>query len=169
VFDRARRRSRYDSVVAEDPPPNIPGERRLARPPSERYRAIEEPAPTAGSMARVIALGSAAAILGAAAITVGGGLLAITAGLLVIAAVVGWAVAVAVVSGGCASQGGARRAVIAVTLALAGVGLGQLGLWLLARQEGGVLSPLDYLAEVFGILVPLELAIAGLVAWWRSR
>jgi hypothetical protein len=54
-------------------------------------------------------------------------------------------------------------------LALTGVALGQLGLWLLARQEGGVLSPLDYLAEVFGILVPLELAIAGLVAWWRSR
>ena len=53
--------------------------------------------------------------------------------------------------------------------ALIGVGLGQVGLWLLARGEGGVLPLVDYLGETFGILVPLQLAIAGLVAWWRSR
>ncbi|HEV8282606.1 MAG TPA: hypothetical protein VGQ02_12145 [Candidatus Limnocylindrales bacterium] len=155
--------------MAEDPRSNVPGERRLARPPSERYRAVEEPATPVGTRARGITWGMATAILGAAAITVAGGLLAITAGLLVIAGVVGWAVALAVVNAGGASPGGARRVGTAITLALTGVALGQLGLWLLARQEGGVLSPLDYLAEVFGILVPLELAIAGLVAWWRSR
>ncbi len=155
--------------MAEDPPSNVPGERRLPRPPSERYRAVEEPAAPVRTRSRGITWGMATAILGAAAITVAGGLLAITAGLLVIAGVVGWAVAVAVVNGGGASLGGARRVGTAVTLAVTGVGLGQLGLWVLARQEGGVLPPLDYLAEVFGLLVPLELAIAGLVAWWRSR
>ena len=36
-----------------------------------------------------------------------------------------------------------------------GVALGQVGLWLLGREEGGVLSLIDYLAEVFGFLVPL--------------
>jgi hypothetical protein len=155
--------------VANDPSRNVPGERRLARPPSERYLAAEEPAAPVGSPTRGIALGTVAAIVGAAAITLAGGLLAVTAGLLVIAGVIGWATAVAVVGGAGTSLGGARRTLFAVTLAVAGVALGQLGLWLLARQEGGVLSLLDYLAEVFGILVPPELAIAGLVAWWRSR
>jgi hypothetical protein len=50
-----------------------------------------------------------------------------------------------------------------------GVALGQVGLWLLGREEGGVLPLLDYLAEVFGFLVPLQLGIAGLVAWWQTR
>lgn len=161
---------RYDSDVADDPPTNAPGERRLARPPSERYGTVEEPAAApAGSLIRGLALGSAIELLGAAAITVSGGLLAITAGLLVVAGVVGWATAVAVVSGARTSIGASTRAAIAIGFALAGVTLGQVGLWLLARQEGGVLPFFDYLAEVFGPLVPLELAIAGLVAWWRSK
>ena len=109
------------------------------------------------------------AVAGALAITLAVGLLRITAGLLVVAAVVGWAVAVAVAYGAGATVPGRTRAAISVLTALVSVGLGQVGLWLLARGEGGVLPLIDYLGEVFGILVPLQLAIAGLVAWWRSR
>lgn len=109
------------------------------------------------------------ALAGAAAITIAGGLLTITAGLLVVAAVVGWAVALVVAYGAGATLPGRTRAAVSVLTALIGVGLGQVGLWLLARSEGGVLPLIDYLGETFGILVPLELAIAGLVAWWRSR
>jgi hypothetical protein len=56
-----------------------------------------------------------------------------------------------------------------VALAVAAVVLGQAGLWLYARAEGGVLAPLDYLWEVYGVLVPLEVLAAGLVAWISAR
>jgi hypothetical protein len=102
-------------------------------------------------------------------ITVAGGLLAIMPGLLVIAAVVGWATAIGVISGAGASVSRSTRVASSVVLAIAGVGLGQVGLWLLGREEGGVLSLIDYLNEVFGFLAPLELAIAAIVAWRRAR
>jgi hypothetical protein len=40
---------------------------------------------------------------------------------------------------------------------------------LVARQEGGTLGLIEYLGEVFGILVLLQLVIAVAVAWWRAR
>jgi hypothetical protein len=158
--------------VDEQRPANEPGERRLARPPSDRYRSTEsEPAETSsvGSPARGMLFGDVVALVGAVAITLSGGLVTITAGLLVVAAVVGWAVAMAVAYGGGPSLLGRTRTLISVLTALISVGLGQVGLWLLARGEGGVLPLIDYLGETFGILVPLQLAIAGLVAWLRSR
>lgn len=163
---------RYDSGVTDDQSTNEPGERRLPRPPSDRYRTSElESAETSpvGSPLRGLLFGGTAALVGAAAITVAGGVVTITAGLLVVAAVVGWAVAMAVAYGVGATLPARTRAAVSVVTALVGVGLGQIGLWLLARGEGGVLSLIDYLGEVFGILVPLQLAIAGLTAWWRSR
>ena len=54
-------------------------------------------------------------------------------------------------------------------LAVAAVAVPQLGLWQNARVEGGVLSPLDYLWEVYGPLVPIELAVAAGVAWLVTR
>jgi hypothetical protein len=58
---------------------------------------------------------------------------------------------------------------LAVGLALVAVVLGQLGLWLYARTEGGVLGPFEYLGETFGLLVPLELAAASIAAWLTGR
>ncbi len=112
-----------------------------------------------------IVLAALLATGGAVAITVAGGLLAITAGLLVIAGALGWAIAIVLSRGVEAS----RRRWLAPTLALLAVAVGQVGLWLVARQEGGTLSLLDYLAETFGVLVPLQLAIAAVVAWWQAR
>jgi len=147
-----------------------PGERRLERPPSDRYEAAapEPPSGGAGSPGRGIVFAALAAVVGAAVITLAGGILAITAGLLVIAAALGWAVAAALTSS--AGSGTAlRRGWLAAGLAAVGVALGQVGLWVVARQEGGTLGVLEYLWEVFGILVPLQLAIAVVVAWWRAR
>jgi hypothetical protein len=156
--------------VADDPSSSVPGERRLERPPSERYLdAPPDGEPTAGSPGRGLVWGASAALLGALAITVGVALLDLTAGLLVVGAVVGWATALAVAAGAGDSLDRRGRAALAIVLALAGVALGQLGLWLLAREEGGVLGLTDYLGETFGILVPLELALAAISAWWRSR
>jgi hypothetical protein len=147
-----------------------PGERRLERPPSDRYQpAVPEPGPDgAGPQGRALAYAVLAAVAGAAVITVSGGILAITAGLLVIAAALGWAVAAAL-STSPADGTRVRRRVLATGLAAVGVALGQLGLWLVARQEGGTLGLVEYLGEVFGILVPLQLLIAVVVAWWRVR
>jgi hypothetical protein len=155
----------------------VPGERRLARPPSERYRAAPDadaaatPAvadPAAGP-ARGVAFGTVAALLGAGAIVVLGGALAVSTGLLVAAAALGYAVALALAAGAGDTLGKPRRTWIAAGLALLGALLGQLGLWLYARSEGGVLAPIEYLAETFGALVPLELLLAAAVAWWRAR
>ena len=175
--------ARYDDAVTDpnplpaQPPPPTPGERRLAHPPSDRYREAEAmraaaaaatPDPAA-SVARGVALGVVVAILGAAAIVVLGGLVTMTAGLVVVAGVIGWGVAAGLRFGAGEHLRPDRRVVAAVVLALGAVGLGQLGVWQYARIEGGVLAPLDYLAEVFGLLVPLQFAVAAVVAWLAAR
>ena len=86
-----------------------------------------------------------------------------------IAGVVGWIVAVALTRGaGASTSTRGRTRATAALIALAAVAVGQVGLWLIARGEGGTLDLIDYLAEVFGALVPAELLIAGVVAWWRA-
>ena len=62
-----------------------------------------------------------------------------------------------------------RQPVLRPGLAAIAVAGGQLGLWLWARSEGGVLGPLDYLGETFGILVPLEFAFGVAAAWLAGR
>jgi hypothetical protein len=57
----------------------------------------------------------------------------------------------------------------AIVLAIISVALGQLGLWQYGRSEGGVLAPLDYLAEVYGPLVPFQLVTAAAAAWVGGR
>ena len=78
-----------------------PGERRLAHPPSDRYRAAEDAAAAAAdapdpaaSLPRGLAIAVAiAAIVGAVAIVVLGGVLTVTSGLVVVAGATGWGVA----------------------------------------------------------------------------
>ena len=171
-----------------EPEPETPtavgGERRLARPPSDRYRGAaragtgswpgetqgaDPPAATPLSPTRGIVYGSVAAIVGAALIVVFGGALAISAGLLVVAAAVGYAVGLAAVAGAGDTLATPARSWIAAAIAGLGVVLGQAGLWVYARAEGGVLPPIDYLAQTFGPLVPLELLVAAGLAWWRAR
>ena len=152
-------------------PPETPGERRLQRPPSERYRtqAATEDASRPRSRGRGLALGAAAALLLALAITVAGEILLITAGLLAVAAIGGWFAAVAVRTGAGATLHAGGRVGASVLLAVAGVALGQLGLWAYAELQGGVLDPVAYLAEVHGFLVPLELLGAAVAAWLTAR
>ena len=182
----------------EEPSPQVAGERRLARPPSERYggtapaggdtatpRASGSAPPSAvpGASAesgetsgvsgatpvRGIAFGAIAAIVGAALIVVFGGALAVSAGLLVVASAAGYAVGLATLIGAADTLPGSVRPWTAAGLAALGVLLGQAGLWLFARAEGGVLAPIDYLAQTFGPLVPVEVLLAAVVAWWRAR
>ena len=160
------------------PSTSSPGERRLARPPSDRYRETEAATAAAeakaavdpdATVARGVALAAAVAIFGAAAIVVLGGVLAFTEILLVVAGFTGGGVGIALRWGAGDDLAGRRRVVIALALALIGVALGQLGLWQYGRIEGGVLAPLDYLGQVYGPLVLLEFAVAGVLAWLAAR
>ena len=161
-----------DQAPADDPtstPIPTPGERRLAHPPSDRYRAAEERAAAAAqapdpgaSVARGVAVALVVAIVGVVAIVVLGGVLAVTGGLLVVAALLGWAVGEALRVGAGPHLAGGRRVGFALLIALGAVLVGQLGLWQYARIEGGVLPPLEYLAEVFGLLVPGQLVVAAI-------
>jgi hypothetical protein len=158
-----------EDTVDSDAPGERRGGRQLDRPPSDRYHAttVGEASTTLLSGAQSVAVAGLLAVIGALAITFGGGLLAITAGLVVIAVAIGWGVAAVLTLG--PGRRSAGSTVTAIALAAAGVALGQVGLWLLARQEGGVLSLADYLAETFGFLVPLQFLAAAGAAWWRSR
>lgn len=168
-----RPQSAGDEPPRRGPDSAVPGERRLARAPSDRYRAAEAspaaPADTGASIVRGVALGVVAAAVGAGAIALLGGVVLMTSGLIVAAAAIGWAVGLAVRVGAGETLGRSTRVRLAVGLAVLAVVFGQAGLWLYARSEGGVLGPLDYLAEVFGLVVPLELVAAWLVAWGSAR
>lgn len=168
------------AASADVPQTVTPGERRLARPPSDRYRAAETAAAEAAAAAvaapdpgrsvpRGVAVATVVGIVGAAVITVLGGVFAVSAGLIVAAAAIGWALAVALRVGAGVLLTRSARVRVAVALALAAIALGQLGLWLYARTEGGVLPPLDYLGQVFGFLVPAEFTAAVMVAWVSAR
>ncbi len=145
--------------------PQEPGERpkrtRLDRPPSARY---DQPAQagddgTAQGAFRGLAWAAVIALGGAAAIVALGGPLAVSVGLVVVAFLIGRLVGLALRSRGPA----------AVTLAVLGILLGQVGIWLYARSEGGVLGLLDYLGQAFGWLVVAQLVVGAVVAWWTSR
>lgn len=147
-----------------------PGERRLDRPPSDRFRAVPEAeGPPSGSTLRAIGAGSGAAAAWAIATVLFGGVLTITAGLLVLAAAFGRLVALAVAWGGGIGLAAGTRLAAVIGLIVAGFVLGQLGLWAYGRAEGGVMAPLDYLLTTFEIVVPLQLVIALAVAWWTAR
>jgi hypothetical protein len=156
------------------PPTPSPGERRLAHPPSDRYRAADEDADRAvpdpgASVARGVAIAAVVAIVGGVAIVLLGGVVAISAGLVVIAGAMGWGVGAALRFGAGDQIARRRRVLIAALLALSAIALAQLGLWRYALSEGGVLPLVDYLVEVYGPLVPLEAAAAAALAWLAAR
>jgi len=163
-------------MTSPSEPADHEGSPRLARPPSDRYRgeaenAAEDPATTdaGASPARGIAYGVVAAVIGAIVILFLGGVMTLSAGLLVVAAVVGRAVGQATVAGSGTTIEPRRRRWVAATVAVGGVILGQVAMWLFARTEGGVLTLPDYLGQTFGFLVPAEVVLAAIVAWWAAR
>ena len=61
------------------------------------------------------------------------------------------------------------RVVVALLLTIGWFVVAQVAVWLYARAEGGNLDLLDYLGQTYGPLVPLQLIVAVLVAWWSAR
>jgi hypothetical protein len=125
------------------------------------------------SAARPALAGFVVAAIGAAILVVLTGPLSVTTGLLVVAAAVGWATGLAVKLGGgaelaggrSAALAGGRSAALAVLLAVGACLAGWVGAWAWSRATGGALGPIDFLAQVYGILVPAQavFAVAGAV------
>jgi hypothetical protein len=142
-----------------------PGERRrLDHPPSDRYRDAPPTTIQAESDAEAAAQptdaerlirGIAVGLVGILVFALLGGPLSVTFGLVAAAGAIGWLIGLV-----------ARPMRAAATaIALASVGLGLIAIWLYAGSEGGVLPIVEYFAEVQGLLVPIELAAAGGLAF----
>ncbi len=161
----------------DDDRARVPGERparRLDRAPGDRYRAQRtaaqgEPA-QAGGLAR--AAGGAAVVAAP-----GAGLFAVIGsfdlgpGLLVVAAFIGWAVALGFVwgLGGSTSRRRSTRVAISAGMAAGSVVGGLLLLWAWSRVEGGVLGPVSYVDQRFGVLGAAFVAVAAVSGALRAR
>ena len=105
-----------------------------------------------------------AIVFGGVLAGVGGGL-ALTSGLVFIAGLGGAAIGLVLAADPRPHE---RRVALAMRLALAMVVGAALGTWLIARAEGGVLGPLDYLWTVFGLLPLFQGVVAVVAAAWGA-
>ena len=166
--------------------------RRLDRAPGERYAAANRDAagsgPSraragsyrsgAGSAATTIRPVSPRAVLAATLVATAGavlflviGLTGTDIGLLVVAAFTGWLTALALVWRGRTDGIADGRLRVGVAAVLGGwVVLGGMLLdWAYARLVGGVLGPLEYAWERYGLIALPALVIAAAVAAYRAR
>ncbi len=158
-----------------------PGERppqRLQRPPSDRYAAAAassaaaEPAAgqaRTGSQALAVAFAVPGAVIGLMVFIALAGPFSFTSGLVIVAIFVGRAVGLSVRAGGGRTVTSRDRVRIALAVTFGWLVLAQVGAWLYALSEGGDLPILDYLGQVYGLLVPLEAVAAIAAAWWSAR
>jgi hypothetical protein len=137
------------------------------RPAAESHVPDEgRPVPSPG---RALGLGSLTAVLVGALLAVLGGPVSLSAGLAVVAFFLGRLVGAMVRLGAGDTLSSPARVSLAIVLSLLGVAIGQIGIWVFARGEGGALDLGAYLFDAFGPLVPLEFMIATLTAWWSAR
>jgi hypothetical protein len=188
-------RSAHDpaAVPGERPPARLPTAEgsapKLERAPGERYRptagtgssARRPAAATPDPSARAAATsGRARAATIIVAIAVAGGLiltilelLDLGAGLLAVGAAIGWACGLAVRAttgpGTDLRIGPTQRSITAASAAVFGASLGFVLIWAWSRTEGGVLGPIDYLGDRFGVLPLLLLVLAAGAAAIRAR
>jgi hypothetical protein len=97
------------------------------------------------------------------------GPLAFSAGLVVIAIFAGRLIGLVTRSAGGPAISSDTRVVIALLITIGWFVAAQVAVWAYARWEGGALDLLDYLGQTFGPLVPLQLLVSVLVAWWSAR
>ena len=125
----------------------------------------DEPEPAT----QALAYGLVATALCAALLFALAAFLAFSAGLLIVAFFLGRIVGLSVRSGADDGLSPAARTNAAILLSLAGITIALVATWLFSRATGGVLGPVEYLADTLGPIVPLLYMIATLAAWWGSR
>jgi hypothetical protein len=174
-----------------------PGERRPAEatpagsdtrtglpiPPSARYARRDAEAGRPGGAPTGFRERVRGSILGAIGIAAAGalvltglmGLLTATTGTILVAAVVGAAIGLVLAgaavtagpgTGPALSRPGAVR--LAAVLAIAMVGATALGVWFVARMQGGVLDPVSHAWTVYGFGFPAMAAAAAITAAWGA-
>jgi len=151
-----------------------PPKRLLDQAPSERLTGAPGTAAVAGASdglaagtaGRALGYGIAAAAVGVALHVGAATLLLWTSGLLVVATTIGIAVGLAVAAGAGGSLRPWPRRGLAIALALVAIGFAAGLSWALS---GRYLDPLDYLAQVYGLLVPAQLALAAVGALAGAR
>ncbi len=177
--DRAApvRRPAEPGAAVREVPGDRPPKRLLKQAPSERLAGRGDgsgasgtsrasAATRDGSAGRAAAFGLVAAAAGTLAHLVAATYLLWTGGLLVVAVTIGIGVGLAVALGaGSAMRARARRS-LAVVLALGAIGLAIGANW---ATSGMYLGPLDYVVQVYGLLVPAQLALAAAGAVAGSR
>jgi hypothetical protein len=155
-----------------------PGDRRsggprLDHPPSDRYATPARPgADTAGdpgSVGRAVGFAIPAVLIAAAVYVALAGPFAFSPGLVVAGIFTGRMIGRSARVGAGRSVPADTTVVIALLATLAWFAIAQVGTWLYARSEGGVLPILDYLLQAFGPVVPLVAIGAVLAAWWSAR
>jgi hypothetical protein len=159
-----------------DPSPSVGGERRrLDRAPGERYGKGVGGAGGGGAsggggagrpgVIRAFLVADAGALAFFLL-----GLLDLGAGLLAVAAFIGWVVALALVWTGRDAIPRARtRMALAAVLGGWSIVAAILADWVFALVQGGVLGPLDYVLQRYGIVALLCVAAAAGVAALRAR
>jgi FtsH-binding integral membrane protein len=162
--------------VPGDRPPADRAPRRLDRRPGERY--VDGAATGARREPSSAAPGRVAGILGIVATTLGGSVLVgllgsidLGPGLVVLALFIGWAVALSVIWAMPVRDAKRRwlRPALSAVLAAGSVAGGLLLLWAWALAEGGVLGPVAYADARFGLVAPILLVAAAIVATVRAR
>jgi hypothetical protein len=150
--------------------------RRLDRAPGERFaRPAKEPASdgeagfAAGSMARAAAWAAPAAVISLVVYVAFSGPLAFSAGLVIIGIFAGRVIGVSAKAGGGGAITSDQAVSVALVVTLGWFVMSQLATWIYARNEGGVLGPIDYLLQTFGPVVPLVAIASVLAAWWSAR
>lgn len=155
-----------------DPSPAVGGERRrLDRAPGERYaKAGGGSGGSGGGHGRPgVIRAFLVADAGALAFFLLG-LLDLGAGLLVVAAFIGWVVALALVWAGRDAIAVSRtRMGVAAMLGAWSIVAAILVDWVYALIQGGVLGPLDYVVQRYGIVALLSVVVAAGVAALRAR
>jgi len=163
-----------DAMPDRDPG-EVPPRRLLERAPSERFGAggptpAHGPAAAGGretgGLRRAALLGLGAAAIGSAIHVACAVLLLATGGLLIVAATLGFVVGAFVRHGAGSRVGAGTRRLLAVSLALAAVAAALAANWGLS---GAYLGPLDFLDQVYGLLVPLQFAAAATGALAGTR
>jgi hypothetical protein len=158
-----------------EPGPQAGGERRrLDRAPGERFAtgpaAVQERAAAGRRRRRRAVLASVLVADAGAVLFFLLGLVDLGAGLLVIAAFVGWIVALALVWWGRDAVADARlRVALAAFLGGWAIVAGIVVDWVYALVQGGVLGPLDYVAQRYGAIALLAILLAAGVAAVRAR
>ncbi len=171
------REPREPAEPGDAPTSGPPESRRLAEPPSARYRRARHDAGSPagdgsalpGPLVRAAVVAAVAALL----LTIVGAIFASTAGLLFVAGVAGAAIGLvlsrAAVPAGVTSPVARRTVVwIAIGLSVAAVAGSAVATWAYARGEGGTLGLVDYLLATFGPFVPAEAILAAVTAWWGA-